>query len=230
MPYADPARRRVNPQPVPQSERLDLPPLGVLIVDDDAERLQCHVCGTFWRALGVHVARAHGMAADDYRERFELNRTAPLASPALQERLRVLHTAHLAAIRPAETPVVRGSKQQLAAWTSQPRRLQMRIKHAGDVREHSRRHPSAPKPARERRPPLPIDQRIERANAGRAVRLADPAFREQWRRRISQGRLGVTPEQIEEIRALRGRATYDQIVRRFGVGTRTIARIWRGQL
>jgi hypothetical protein len=44
-------------------------PLGELPYDADEKRVQCHLCGAWYRALApTHLSRAHGLTADDYRE------------------------------------------------------------------------------------------------------------------------------------------------------------------
>ncbi|WP_130492419.1 MucR family transcriptional regulator [Motilibacter rhizosphaerae] len=56
---------------------------GRLATADGGEAVLCHECGSPYRFLSSHVRQAHGLTADDYRERWGLNRTTPLASPAL---------------------------------------------------------------------------------------------------------------------------------------------------
>ena len=44
-------------------------PLGELPFDADENRVQCLLCGAWYRALApTHVSRAHSLTADDYRE------------------------------------------------------------------------------------------------------------------------------------------------------------------
>ena len=69
---------RPSPQPRPQRDPA-LPPYGDIVTDD--ERIQCHVCGTFYRSLVTHI-RTHGLDAARYKERFELPRTCSLLGPA----------------------------------------------------------------------------------------------------------------------------------------------------
>ena len=56
-------------------------------IEEDAEgKLICHECGSSYHSLSAHVNRAHGMSADEYRERYELPRTLALSSPSLKKR------------------------------------------------------------------------------------------------------------------------------------------------
>lgn len=48
--------------------------LGVLSYDAIEDKVQCHICGKWFRGLNNHVFRTHGWAADDYREEFGLKR------------------------------------------------------------------------------------------------------------------------------------------------------------
>lgn len=48
--------------------------LGILAYDSIEDKVQCHICGHWFRGLNAHVRQAHRWSADDYREEFELNR------------------------------------------------------------------------------------------------------------------------------------------------------------
>ena len=50
--------------------------------------LQCAICGEFRRSVGIHT-RVHGITADEYRERFGLNKKRGLVGPDSYERYRV---------------------------------------------------------------------------------------------------------------------------------------------
>lgn len=76
---------KTHPEPIPQPSRPDLPPLGHLVGDDDGSRLQCHVCGGFYRRIGTHAKMGHGLDGNAYREQFALNRTVSLDAPAYQQ-------------------------------------------------------------------------------------------------------------------------------------------------
>ncbi|MFB7909820.1 MucR family transcriptional regulator [Kitasatospora sp. NPDC056076] len=58
------------------------PDHGRLIRDEEADLVLCHLCGRGYRSLGSHL-RAHGLTADEYRARFGLMRSRPLAARAL---------------------------------------------------------------------------------------------------------------------------------------------------
>jgi hypothetical protein len=59
-------------------------PRGELRVDGEDGRVQCHLCGRWFRALAsTHVWRAHGLSADDYRELVGLRPRHPLWAPDL---------------------------------------------------------------------------------------------------------------------------------------------------
>jgi len=74
--------------PIPQ-DRPDLPPLGVLITDDDGSRVQCHECGNWYVSLASHIRRHGYRDHTAYREQYALAQTLALVAPELSQRLRV---------------------------------------------------------------------------------------------------------------------------------------------
>lgn len=50
--------------------------LGVIV--SDGVRVQCHVCGRWYKGVGSHAVKAHDMSADDYRAKFGLRYTTSL--------------------------------------------------------------------------------------------------------------------------------------------------------
>lgn len=57
-------------------------------VDETADgRLVCHECGGAYLNLAGHVALAHGMSADEYRDAYELPRAVKLAAASVRERI-----------------------------------------------------------------------------------------------------------------------------------------------
>lgn len=61
-------------------------PPGELPLDVDGTRVQCHLCGVFYRALGAHLRGRHGWPAERYRETFGLSRGRPLQAPDVSAR------------------------------------------------------------------------------------------------------------------------------------------------
>ncbi len=61
--------------------------VGIVTYDPIEDKLQCHLCGKWFRGLGVHVVVAHGWTADDYREEFGLNRQQALICEGTREKL-----------------------------------------------------------------------------------------------------------------------------------------------
>jgi len=49
-------------------------------------RIQCLLCGELRSSLGPHLGRVHGMTADDYRARFGIPYSYPLACPESRKR------------------------------------------------------------------------------------------------------------------------------------------------
>jgi hypothetical protein len=63
-------------------------PLGEMLHDGD-ERVCCHLCGRWMKAVGGTHLRWHGWTIDDYREAFQLGQQTPVQP----RRLRRAHAA-----------------------------------------------------------------------------------------------------------------------------------------
>jgi len=62
----------------------------------DGEKIQCHVCGKWFRSLApMHLERKHQMSADEYRKEFGLNKGTGLISELLRQTLRETHAERL---------------------------------------------------------------------------------------------------------------------------------------
>ncbi len=61
--------------------------LGIVTYDPIEDKLQCHLCGKWFRGLSTHVVVAHGWTADEYREEFGLNRNQALICEGTREKL-----------------------------------------------------------------------------------------------------------------------------------------------
>ena len=57
------------------------------LTEDTEGRLICHECGKACLSLAAHVYLAHGMTAAEYRETYELPRTAKLSAASVRERI-----------------------------------------------------------------------------------------------------------------------------------------------
>jgi predicted nucleic acid-binding Zn-ribbon protein len=63
--------------------------LGELAYDPDEDKVQCHLCGGWYRAIGSsHLRRAHGWTLDAYRDAFRLPMQLPTCSRHVSERSR----------------------------------------------------------------------------------------------------------------------------------------------
>lgn len=64
---------------------------GQLLWDSEEDRVQCHLCGAWFRFLGSsHPIRTRGWTLAEYREAFQLRANVPTCS----EQLSVTHRAH----------------------------------------------------------------------------------------------------------------------------------------
>ncbi len=65
-------------------------PLGELVYDSDDDRVQCHLCGGWFRFVGsAHLRLTHGWTLDRYRQAFYLLRETPTCARGMSEALRV---------------------------------------------------------------------------------------------------------------------------------------------
>lgn len=74
------------------------------LTEDTEGRLICHECGGAYLSLAAHAYLAHGMSAAEYRETYELPRTAKLSATSVRERIsrssaKPEALAHLARVR-----------------------------------------------------------------------------------------------------------------------------------
>lgn len=61
--------------------------LGVIIYNKTKDKIQCHVCGKFYRALsGSGHLKLHEMTNDEYKEKFEIDRTVALCAEGTREK------------------------------------------------------------------------------------------------------------------------------------------------
>jgi len=60
-------------------------PVGALPYDPDEDRVQCHLCGGWFRALAPAHLRRHDTTADEYRALVGLNPGLPLTVPSLSQ-------------------------------------------------------------------------------------------------------------------------------------------------
>ena len=74
--------------------------LGVLAYDVVEDKIQCHLCGKWFRGLNTHVRVSHGWTLEDYREEFGLNKGQSLICEGTRQKLgainkKLKHWKHL---------------------------------------------------------------------------------------------------------------------------------------
>jgi len=76
-------------KPLPELGDWDGPLYGELgVLATDGQRVECHMCGGWYKLLPSHVWRAHGATAAEYRALFGLAAKHGLVSADLSARLR----------------------------------------------------------------------------------------------------------------------------------------------
>ncbi len=68
--------------------------LGVVQYDDIEDKIQCHVCGKFFKHLGLHLAK-HDYRARDYKEEFGLTLRTPLCSKGISSLRRTIMSKNM---------------------------------------------------------------------------------------------------------------------------------------
>ncbi len=63
-------------------------PLGEIPYDPDEDKVQCHLCGDWFRFVGSSHVRWHDWTLDEYREAFQLLRRTSTASAGVSDKLR----------------------------------------------------------------------------------------------------------------------------------------------
>lgn len=205
----------------------DLPQPGQLVANDDGTRVQCHVCGRWFAVLGVHVARAHGMLGDEYREEFGLNRGTKLASPAMRARYAVLFGERITKSQPPVNPLLNAPPERIAVGRQRPKRLQARRNLSEQQERFQAEHPNPKTP---RFPRIRAQHPELEAGPRRLAELhRDPEWRAKW---LLRGRRAsvLTDEQILFVRGQSGRETRRALAGRLGVSVDVISKVWRGDL
>jgi ROS/MUCR transcriptional regulator protein len=63
-------------------------PLGEIAYDPDEDRVQCHLCGRWYRVIaGSHLHRVHGWTLEEYREAFRLIKGMPTVAAGVSAAL-----------------------------------------------------------------------------------------------------------------------------------------------
>jgi hypothetical protein len=107
-------------------------PPGALAYDSDEDRVRCHLCGRWYRALAPgHLLHKHSIDADAYRRLAGLNPRHPLSVPSLS-RLRARQLRDRIA---TDERIQRGMSRGVALARSG--RLQARARQAAATRDRS---------------------------------------------------------------------------------------------
>ena len=68
--------------------------VGVLNYDEVEDKVECHICGRWYRRLGKHIQPIHGLTPEEYKEEFGLNRRQSLACEGERRKLSELNKKH----------------------------------------------------------------------------------------------------------------------------------------
>ena len=129
--------RRDNPNyRLPELGEWDGPIYGDLgVLNDDGVMQECHCCGEWFVALGIHAYGMHNLTAREYRAIFGLRAKRKLAGGELRRRQSMVHGRRLAASLPERSTLLDLTPEQRRFQGSQPRRLEVRL----DARQRQQR-------------------------------------------------------------------------------------------
>lgn len=98
----------------------------------DNDRLYCFECGRSFSLLGQHVRRAHGLSPDEFRDKWGIPRTAPLAGLNLRAKRRDIAIESIATGRlvPAHTKA-----SEAASGAERGKQGWVRAAHAARIAE-----------------------------------------------------------------------------------------------
>lgn len=122
---------------------------GRLSYDPVEDKVQCHICGNWYKKLEAHVWPKHGLLADEYREEFGLNRNTPLASLGFRE-MKQEETIRLIKEGKIPWPIPGGltPEELVTRRQDKTRRLEARLDHS----EYELAHPERVAKMRETKP------------------------------------------------------------------------------
>jgi len=64
--------------------------MGVIMYDDTEDKVQCHICGKWFKHLSSHVHVTHDISGDAYKDRFGLARKIALCGVSVSRNRRVI--------------------------------------------------------------------------------------------------------------------------------------------
>jgi hypothetical protein len=60
---------------------------GILVFDGETDKVQCHLCGEWYHALGNHLNKEHNMRANQYKDEVGLRQTTALIGEKFRQKL-----------------------------------------------------------------------------------------------------------------------------------------------
>lgn len=90
---------------------------GTLLGTEDGQHIQCHTCGELFQDLTVHLRFTHRTTNQEYREKYQLNRTTSLISENMREKRKQTTLAWLESLTKEQIVEYRNkSKTALLKW------------------------------------------------------------------------------------------------------------------
>ena len=192
-------RGRIPPDQLPRLGDWDGPIFGQLgVLATDGTRVECHLCGLWFKLLASHVRQAHGFSGAAYRSLVGLKTRTALAGPSLRAVRHALAEPTLKPYRERIGQLARSvsREERSARMKGRTLRLEARLDPAWQqsVKEAARRSGATRKPryaSGALRMPHGDPSVAGRKGAERRRELLrDPAYRAALAKKISDGRGG----------------------------------------
>jgi len=160
--------------------------LGVLATD--GEKVQCHICGRWYRYLTNHARMAHDLYADEYKALFGLNVTTGLVGPATRELQAAIARRVFREHWTGEAGRTLGKEERTRYRTGQPHRLQSTLDP--EVKERQRERGRQRYERGEWKPPGFPPEASAKGVARLRELMQDPDYRAAYRKKAAEARGG----------------------------------------
>ena len=189
--------------------------------ENGRDRAMCHLCGRWFKSVGVHVAQRHGMTADEYREAFSLMKGTALVSEEFSEerseqQKRFANERFFEASRELRETLTFEERSRIAKKAG-PRSLEYKrsAAHAEGVERLIEGHARAREDGRITYEKTEARLEASRANMTKArgaleAQMRDPAWRVRFARRVSEARLRGSAGLLSGLRGERLRVGLSQ--------------------
>lgn len=221
-----------------------LPPLGSFqpvfgdlgLVREDADMIQCHACGDWFRRLTQHIWHQHDLTSNEYRSVFGLARMQPLVAPAERAAMSMSLDPYKSA-SPERMAEIRPTPERTAMLSARPERLQAtlikNVTRKIRIRELNQRQKGRPRPRhRETCSVCGASYAVPPANARTRKTCGSRECVVRWRELhppVHSAKLSAAQVDAIRVAYAAGGISHQQLGRSFGVSGSTVYLIVNGK-